>query len=196
MERTDLNLPRGSVWLRRPAFRSSLVGDRCRPLSDQSVRRGQVRLGFLCWILLLGGILGCGPLGPFPGGELDGESILRPPEDWSFTEAHRTVQLEVLLDDPYSVNVWCVTTGGKLYVGAGRGESSVWARALLEDGSARVRVGTALFDVNSARVTSVAEIEAFLDALAKKYEVSDANLSDFQADSSRPASAILFRLDP
>ena len=196
MESAGLISPRGTVWYQRPPHGSNLINRPCRPLSEQSLERRQVRLGFLCWILLLGGILGCGPLGPFRGGELNGESISSSPEDWSFTEAHRTVQLEVRLDDPYSVNVWCVTTGGKLYVGAGQGESSVWARALLEDGSARVRIGTALFDVSSVRVTSVAEIEAFLDALESKYEVSDANLSDFQASSRKPATAILFRFDP
>jgi hypothetical protein len=141
-------------------------------------------------------ILACGPVGPLPGGSLNGEPSSSPAGDWSFSDSHNTIQLEVRRRDPYSVNVWCVAIGGNLYVAAGRGESSVWARALLDDGAARVRIGPVLFELNAVRVTSVAEIDAYLDALSKKYEASDAQLTDFQADASKPPSAVLFRLDP
>ena len=147
---------------------------------------------------LLGALLvSCGPLGPLAGGRIDGERAATPPADWLFSDAHQTIQLEVRPADPYSVNVWCVATGGSLYVGAGRGASSVWARALFDDPRARVRVGTLLYDVIAARVTDVAEIETYLEALSEKYGSlgSQAELSDFQPDSDNPASAILFRLD-
>ena len=151
-------------------------------------------LGFRV-LLVSVALLACGPLGPLPGGELDGEPSSSAPVDWSFSQAHETVQLEVRPHDPYSVNVWCVATRGKLYVGAGQGESSFWARALLEEPEARLRIGTTLYDVIATRVTDTAEIEAFLDGLAKKYEISDAQLSDFQTPSDERPSAVLFRLD-
>ena len=160
----------------------------------------RLHLGFRA-LLASVALLACGPLGPLPGGELDGEPSSSAPVDWSFSHAHETIQLEVRPDDPYSVNVWCVATHGKLYVGAGRGESSFWARALLEEPEARLRIGTTLYDIIATRVTDTAEIEAFLDGLAKKYEISEAQLSDFQipSDLQTPSdeqpSAVLFRLD-
>ena len=136
----------------------------------------------------------CGPLGPLPGGELDGELSPAPPGDWSFSDAYNTIQLEVRPRDRYSVNLWCVATGGHLYVGAGQGASSVWAAALLEDGRARVRIGTLLYEVVATRVTSVDEIQAYLAALARKHG-SGADVSDFQPGADEPAAAVLFRLD-
>jgi len=147
-------------------------------------------------LLLSGLLLGCGPLGPLPGGALDGEQASTLPVDWSFSDAYDTVQLEVRPSDPYSVNVWCVATGGALYVGAGRGGSSTWARVLLDDPRARLRIGSTLYDVRTVRVTAVPEIQAYLDGLAAKYESSEADVSDFLTDSDEPASAILFRIAP
>ena len=154
----------------------------------------RLHLGFRALLSSIA-LLACGPLGPLPGGELDGEPSSSAPVDWSFSQAHETIQLEVRPNDPYSVNVWCVTTRGKLYVGAGEGESSFWARALLEEPEARLRIGTTLYDVIDTRMMDTAEIEAFLDALAEKYEISDAQLSDFQTPSDERPSAVLFRLD-
>jgi hypothetical protein len=141
-------------------------------------------------------LVACGPLGPLPGGQLEGEASVSPPGDWSFSFEYNVIQLEVRSPDPYSVDVWCVATGGSLYVGAGRGESSVWARALIQDPRARVRLGTVLYEVIATRVTAALEIEAYIEALGEKYGSSDAQLSDFQAGSHEPPSAVLFRLDP
>jgi hypothetical protein len=138
----------------------------------------------------------CGPLGPLPGGEIDGALASTPAGDWSFTDAHWTVQLETRPGDPYSVNVWCAAAGGRLYVGAGRGGSSTWSRALLDNPRARVRIGTVLYEVTAIRVADDAEIETYLDALSLKYSSSDAELSDFQPSSDQPPSAVLFRLEP
>ena len=138
-------------------------------------------------------LLAC-PLGPLPGGGLDGEPGSPPPDDWSFSEAYWTIQLEVRPDHPYSVNVWCVAKGGNLYTAAGQGESSAWARALLEDGRARVRIGTVLYEVIATRVSASAEIEAYLEGLAEKYDLSDAGLSDFESEPGEAPAAILFRL--
>ena len=104
-----------------------------------------MRISILILIVPLSAMLvSCGPLGPVPGGALNGELALDAPSDWSFSNAHKTIQLEVRPSDPYSVNLWCVASNGKLYVGAGQGASSVWARALLDEGRARVRIDTTL----------------------------------------------------
>ena len=155
-----------------------------------------MRTGQSSQIVVLAALLvSCTPLGPLPGGELDGDLASNPPGDWSFSDSQTTIQLEVRPADPYSVNVWCIATNGSLYVAAGEA-SRRWARALIDDARARVRIGAGLYEVMAVRVTAVAEIQRYLDALSKKYPVSDAHLSDFQTDSDEPPSAVLFRLDP
>ena len=146
-------------------------------------------------VLLLSVLLAaCGPLGPLPGGALDGELAASPPTDWSFSDAHTTIQLEVRLADPYSVNLWCTATGGRLYVGSGGGASSVWAAALLEDGRAHIRIDGVLYPVVATHVTNDPEIQEFLDALETKYDRSDADIEDFHAQDGEPPEGVLFRL--
>jgi hypothetical protein len=156
-----------------------------------------MRISRLLLVVALSAMLAsCGPLGPVPGGELNGELASDRPGDWSFSNAHKTIQLEVRPSDPYSVNLWCVASNGNLYVGAGQGASSAWARALLEDGRARVRIDTTLYAVVAPRVTAPDEIQTYLEALSAKFESSQANPADFRSDAGAPAAAILFRLDP
>jgi hypothetical protein len=138
----------------------------------------------------------CGPFGPVPGNQIGGQLTSAPTGGWSFSDDFWTIELEVNSADPYSVNVWCIAASHNLYVAAGRGGSAVWARALLHDAEARVRIGEALFEVSATRVMDPVEIEAYIAALSMKHPSSSALLSDFQAESDRPAAAILFRLDP
>jgi hypothetical protein len=156
-----------------------------------------VRTVFVCQVILSSMLsIACGPLGPLPGGSLDGEVAGTPATSWAFSDAHKTVQLEVRATNPYSVNVWCVEARGRLYVGAGQGASSTWARALLDDSRARIRIGEVIYEITALRVTSTDEIRDYIDSLARKYESSEAALSDFEPTADRPASAVLFRLDP
>jgi hypothetical protein len=65
--------------------------------------------------------LACG--GPFlvlPGGELRGEVVSEPVEDWSFVSGS-FVDLETRPDDPYSVQLNYVVKAGKLYVDPAEG---------------------------------------------------------------------------
>ena len=147
---------------------------------------------FLFLIVLL---TACGPFGPVPGNQIGGQLTSAPMDGWSFSDAFWTVELEVNSADPYSVNVWCIAASDNLYVAAGRGGSSVWARALMHDAQARVRIGEALFEVSATPVIDPMEIEIYIAALSMKHPGSSALLSDFQPESDRPAAAILFRLD-
>ncbi len=85
---------------------------------------------------LLAGLLfvcaACGPLGPVPGGRLSGQVVSTPVTDWTFLNDQPTIELETRPDDPYSVTVWCVSLGSRLYVGAG-GPRRRWANALFKE---------------------------------------------------------------
>lgn len=134
----------------------------------------------------------CGPpLGPLPGGRLSGE-VVAPPADWTFTNAHDTVQLETNPADPYSVNIWGTRVGDSFYVAAGEGGEATWAQHIEADPNVRLGVGGNLYELRAVRIDLDDEPEtraAFLAALQQKY--------DFDAEEDeRSSEAWLYRLDP
>ena len=134
--------------------------------------------------LMLGG---CGPIVMIPGGELSGE-VVTVPEDWSFTDAVDTVQLETRPDDPYSVNVWMVVAGGVPYIAAGGGAESAWPTHIAADPRVRLRVGERLYELRAVRTDAEAERTAFMEAASAKY--------DFDPSGEDTDAAVLFRLEP
>jgi hypothetical protein len=138
-------------------------------------------------LLLAAPITACG--GPFlllPGGALEGERAATP-DGWSFTDAVKTVQLETLPTDPYSVNIWVIALGEHLYVHAGASRST-WVVNLEADPDVRVRVADSIYELAASRVEDQAEFDRFSDAYERKYGSRPRNES--------VAEAYLFRLGP
>lgn len=129
--------------------------------------------------------LGCGPIVMIPGGALSGEETTAP-TNWSFTDEVDTVQLETRPDDPYSVNIWCVASEGRLYVAGSR--SSTWTQNVSADPRVKLRVDDALYALRAREATSDADVEAFLAAAAAKY--------DFEMEPGQREASILFELMP
>lgn len=131
--------------------------------------------------------LGCSPVGPIPGGKLSGEAAPQP-DDWSFSDEFKNIQLETDPDDPYSVTVWCATQQGQLYIAAARGTESRWASNLVDDPRARVRIDGRLYDRRAVQVTDAEETDSVLDMFVAKYDF------DLPSEEER-ARAILFRME-
>jgi hypothetical protein len=137
-------------------------------------------------IVLVVLLAGCG--GPFlvlPGGRLEGTTAAAP-SDWSFSDEVKTVQLETRPDDPYSVNIWAVGSGSRLYVHAGANRST-WVENMEADPKVRLQVEDVIYELEASRVTSQDEFDEFSGAYEEKY-------------GSRPrnedvAEAYLFRLE-
>ncbi len=130
-------------------------------------------------------IVGCG--GPFvllPGGALDGPT-LPAPDSWSFTESVKTVQLETLPADPYSVNIWVIAIDENLYVHAGANRSA-WVENMEVDPNVRLRVNDSIYELSAARVDGQDEFDRFSDAYEEKYGRRPRN--------GNVAEAYLFRL--
>lgn len=132
--------------------------------------------------------LACGPFGPIPGGRLSGEVVSAPVEDWSFASGVETIQLETRPDDPYSVNIWFVSQAARLWVGAGGGETSRWARNLIADPRVRLRIDGKLYERKAERVSDQAELDAVTVLYQTKYKSERA--------SEEWRKAVLFRMDP
>ncbi|MEZ4334162.1 MAG: DUF2255 family protein [Myxococcota bacterium] len=130
-------------------------------------------------------LFGCGPTLLLPGGELSGP-VAATPDDWGFSDAISTIQLETRPADPYSVNIWAVGIGDRLYVHAGANRSR-WVEHLIADPLARVRVGGTIHPVVATRVGDPAEFAVFADAYQKKYGMRPRN--------ENVAEVYLYRLD-
>jgi hypothetical protein len=142
--------------------------------------------GSLAAILIGVLTLACGPIVMIPGGELSGEETA-PPSDWSFTNEVETLQLETRPEDPYSVNVWGVAAGDRMFVAGAEAESG-WVKNVLQDPRVRLRVGERLYPLQAIRTDAPEDLEAFLAAAQKKY--------DFEPEPEQRDQAVLFRLEP
>jgi hypothetical protein len=138
--------------------------------------------------LLAATALACQPMGPIPGGRLKGEVVTTPVDDWSFASAVETIQLESNPADPYSVNVWFVAQGARLWIAAGSGDKSRWAKDLLADPRVRLRIEGKIYERKAVRVTEQSEMDEVLVLYQTKY--------DYERDADEEGEALLFRMDP
>jgi len=136
-------------------------------------------------LVLVGPLPGCqGPFALLPGGALEGPTLAAP-DDWSFTDAVSTVQLETRPADPYSVNIWAIGSGDHVYVHAGATRST-WVENMEADPMVRLRVSGSIYEPAAVRVESQDEFDRFSDAYEKKYGRRPRN--------ENVAEAYLFRL--
>lgn len=112
-------------------------------------------------------LLGCGPTLLLPGGKLSGPERAIP-ADWSIAADVSTIQLETRPSDAYSVNIWAVGIGNRLYVHAGANRAR-WVEHLIADPLARVRISGDVYPLTAVRVEDAEEFADFADAYEKKY---------------------------
>jgi hypothetical protein len=130
--------------------------------------RARARLALACAAVAAAA---CEPLGPIPGGRLQGEAVREAVSDWSFANPHETIQIETRVEDPHSVTVWCVAHEGRLYIPSRHPEKKRWVQNVQEDPRVRVRVAGKIYVGRASRVTDPAEIEAVVPALLRKYDL-------------------------
>lgn len=138
-------------------------------------------------LFLLFALVGCDPIVMIPGGQLSGE-VTATPDNWAFTNATDTFQLETRPSDPYSVNVWAIALDDWIYVVAGSGMETTWAQHIANDDRVRLRVGEAIYELRASEDDSQETRDAFLAAAKTKY--------DFDSEGEDVEEAMLFRLGP
>ena len=122
----------------------------------------------------------------FPGGQLSGK-VKRVPHSWSFSDAFENVQLETRPDDPYSVNIWCVAVGKRLFIASGKGMESAWAKHIVANPDVRLRIGEDIFELRAVRGDDPLDRRRFLAGARNKYD-------DFEPDEEQADAAVLFVL--
>ena len=100
-----------------------------------------------------------GPIGPLSGGRLSGQEGDWP-TDWNSVSDVMQIQLETVLEDPESVNLWLAVVDGDAYVassllsGAKDPEERAWVRNIGIDPRVRVRIDGVVY---AARLESVSD---------------------------------------
>jgi hypothetical protein len=162
------------------------VSERRNPEVDEAVNLLIFSPGRLAASLSIGLLLGCGgPLGPIPGGMLDGPRAPRM-GDPAVLGASGIGELETDPRDPYSVTVAYNVIDGVIYVNAG-GEAKRWARNALADPDVRFRVDGEIHELRAVRVTDPAEIARFGEAWTQGW---------FRRDPTGYEEVWVFRLLP
>ena len=131
-----------------------------------------MRTGLALVLIFL--MTGCEPEGTSPGLWLSGE--VKPfAEDWTFTDEHGEIQIEV--STPYllahSVTIWCAQLDGNLFVGAGQAATKNWPGWVDDDPDVVLKIAGNVYEARLTPVTDETEIIAIQAAFAEKYNLGE-----------------------
>lgn len=141
----------------------------------RSAGAAALRVGLAAWLALAAA--GCfGPDDRRPGLALTGEVAESVPEDWSFTDAHPEIAIEVsppyLI--PHSVTIWCAQVDGDLYVAARNPEDKRWPGWVEDEPRVRLGIGDTVYEVRLHRLDDPERIARVREAYAAKYDLPPA----------------------
>jgi hypothetical protein len=107
-----------------------------------------------------------------PGTRLSGE-VAPLPADWSFTQAHPEIAIEVhgFLGLPHSVTIWCASRDGALFVGARDPESKRWPGWVDEDPNVRLGIAGKIYEVRLEPLADAEEVARLQPVYAEKYAI-------------------------
>jgi hypothetical protein len=125
-------------------------------------------------VLLL--LSGCEPSDRTPGLWLRGEVVDPPPQDWSFTDAHKEIFVEVSTPYflPHSVTIWCAHVHGQLFIGARDPETKNWPGWLDKNRDIRLKIGPHVYPISAADLSDDDTLQAIGTAYAEKYDLDPA----------------------
>ncbi len=122
-------------------------------------------------------VVGFEPRDRSAGFWVKGEPVTTSVTDWAFTEQIEEIYVETrtwyLI--PHSVNTYCATYDGQLYIfsayyqGGEFPYGRLWNQNVLRDPRVRLKMGNRLFDQTLAFVAEAAEKEAVYQNFVKKY---------------------------
>ncbi len=114
-----------------------------------------------------------GPQDRRPGMRLPGE-VAATPSDWSFTNDHPEIAIEVRTPYflPHSVTIACGTLDGNLYVGARDPETKRWPGWVDDDPEVRLGIGDLVYEVKLVPITDAALIARIRRGTATKVDRS------------------------
>ena len=110
-----------------------------------------------------------------PGLWLRGKLVEAAPLDWSFTDTHREIAIEI--HTPYlvahSVTIWCASLDGRLYLAARAPDTKRWPGWVDRDPDVRLRIGEQIYEVRLAALDDPERVARLQRAYAAKYDLPD-----------------------
>jgi hypothetical protein len=125
-------------------------------------------------LVLIGARFADGPLEIIAGGPFRTGEIVSTEPDWSFIQARREVQFQ-LLDPARSRTTWIVEHEGRIYIPSGYMKSLVgklwkhWPHEAMEDGRVLLRIDDDIYERQLVRVMDGPALPHLLDKLSAKY---------------------------
>ena len=115
------------------------------------------------------------PVDARPGLWLSGEPAASPPGDWSFTDAHPEIAIQVATPYlvPHSVTIWCVSVDGDLYVAARNPDEKRWTGWVDRDPEVRLGIGSTLYDARLVPLEEEDVLARVRAAYREKYDYPD-----------------------
>lgn len=110
-----------------------------------------------------------GPIGPFPGGALQGEVWQGAEPDWAFAADLSTIEVQVNPRNPRSGRTGVIVHEGKLYVPTTFERIKRWHRYVLEDPRVIVRIEGRLYRRCAMRVRNRPLVKTLIRAGRNKY---------------------------
>ena len=106
-----------------------------------------------------------------PGIWLSGEPVAGPVSDWSFTDEHPEIFIQVSTPYliPHSVTIVCATLNGGLIVGARNPDTKRWPAYIERNAEVRLKVGDRIYDQRLELVEDPQTVEAIVRAYSVKY---------------------------
>ncbi len=106
-----------------------------------------------------------------PGIWLSGEPVAGPVTDWSFTDEHPEIFIQVSTPYliPHSVTIVCATLNGGLIVGARDPDTKRWPSYIENDAEVRLKIGDRIFDQRLELVEDSKTVDAIVRAYAAKF---------------------------
>jgi hypothetical protein len=136
---------------------------------------------FRIWLIVLVVMMGgcADPKDTRPGMKLGGEAAPYP-ADWTFTNAHKEIAVEVstpyLL--PHSVTIWCGVVDGRLHVAARDPDSKNWPGWVDDDPDVTLKIGDDVYLVRLSPIDDPTEVAPVQAAYAEKYQLPGAGLTE------------------
>lgn len=121
-------------------------------------------------------VVGCVPPdGRRPGLGLRGEVVEQLPHDWSFTDEHKEIAIEV--HTPFllrhSVTIWCASVDEQLYVGASSPETKRWPGWVDRDPNVRLGIAGRIYEARLVPFDDPSRLTRLREAYVRKYDLPD-----------------------
>jgi hypothetical protein len=138
-----------------------------------STQYGWIKLAVLALLIAVpvigyGGLSYVCPCDRSPGGYLFGREVSEPMTDWSIANQVPLCQLQVGGALPHSINLNCMSSGGKLYVSCSSCEGKRWSAIALSNPRGRIRMNGLVYPVTMTRVEDAAALDEVWRARAQK----------------------------